>query len=120
MAVDLLYCNTEHEVNLSVKLDKEDLNYGGDQGGLYYKSKTDGISLDNGSCYPLDILIQDNLNCSQFGLKIYGVKNVKVQKPKAVACDSANAIGIWISFLNGKRILLNELADPFTVVLFFR
>ena len=100
MGVDFLYCGTKHEATFSVELDKDELE--GDQGGhfMYYVLKTGGISLEDGSCYPMDIQVQDNLNCSQFGFKIYGVTDVKVKK---VSVDGIGS-GAVVSFLNGEKI----------------
>ena len=100
MGVHFIRSNTKHEIVFKVVLDKEDLKYGDDvqeQEGLYYELKTEGISLINGSCYPLHIKVIDNPDCSLFGFKIYGVTDVKV-----------TGCGMTISFFNGNEYRPNE------------
>ena len=96
MGVHFIRSNSKHEVVFKVDLDEEDLKYGDgvqEEEGLNYELKTEGISLMNGSCYPLHIKVIDNpINCSLFGFKIYGVTNVKV-----------TGCGMTISFFNGNE-----------------
>ena len=100
MGVDLILSTTTHEVSFKVDLDKEDLKYG--QGGtLNYQLKTDGISLANGLCFPMEIFVQDNPNRTKFGFRIYGAVDVKIN-------EIISGGGMIISFLNGKHLYLKK------------
>ena len=106
MGVDFIRSTTTHEVSFQVDLDKEDLKYGQD-GTLNYQLDTDGISLDNGLCFPMEIFVQDNPNRTKFGFRIYGAIDVKINEISSGEgvhrCD-----GVIISFLNGKHLHLKE------------
>ena len=100
MGVDFIHSTTTHEVSFQVDLDKEDLKYGQD-GTLNYQLDTDGISLDNGLCFPMEIFVQDNPNRTKFGFRIYGAIDVKIN-------EISSGEGVIISFLNGKHLHLKE------------
>ena len=96
MGVHFIRSTSKHEVVFKVDLDEEDLKYGDwsqEQVGLNYELKTEGISLINGSCYPLHFIVKDNLiDGNLFGFKIFGVTDVKV-----------TGCGMTISHLNGNE-----------------
>ena len=103
MGVDFIYSttSTKHEVCFKVDLGKEDLKYG-QEDTLYYQLKTEGISLDNGSSFPLDIFVQDNPNRTKFAIRLYGVFDVKINE------FSPGDAGMMISFSNGKKLQIKE------------
>ena len=106
MGVDFIRSTTTHEVSFQVDLDKEDLKYGQD-GTLNYQLNTDGITLANGLCFPMEIFVQDNPNRTKFGFRIYGAIDVKINE-----ISSGEGVhrcgGVIISFLNGKHLHLKE------------